>query len=223
MMPDFKSKRMAFRVAPRALIAAGGMLVLALSWKFAVADRTPRPPLLDPAAVSALQHAAFTEAEAQPGFGRPESVPVRVEPGETLEGAVLRAGVAPSDAHRVVEMLAQGMDTVHIKAGMLIDAAIARPRSERGDARLIGLSMRTGPASAITVSRSFDGALRLRELDEKIRDETVVANGVIAGSLYESAERLGATPTITAEVVKLFGHKLDFQRDLQTGDSFKLV
>jgi murein DD-endopeptidase MepM/ murein hydrolase activator NlpD len=87
----------------------------------------------------------------------------------------------------------------------------------------VGLSLRSGPASAITVSRTFDGALRLRELDEKVRDETVVANGVIAGSLYESAERMGATPAITAGVVRLFAHKLDFQRDLDTGDAFRLV
>src|SRR5437660_545134 len=77
--------------------------------------------------------------------------------------------------------------------------------------------------SAIPISRSFDGALRLRELDEKLRDETAVANGAITGSLYESAERIGATPQITAQVAQLFAHKIDFQRDLQPGDSFKLV
>ena len=43
---------------------------------------------------------------------------------------------------------------------------IAGPRGGRGDARLIGLTMRTGPASQLTVSRSFDGALRLRALEE---------------------------------------------------------
>ena len=100
-----------------------------------------------------------------------------------------------------------------------------RPAGRRRAARrrLIGLSLRTGPASAITLSRSFDGALRLRELDEKLRDETTVADGAIQGSLYESAEHIGATPQITAEVAKLFAHKLDFQRDIQPGDAFRLV
>jgi murein DD-endopeptidase MepM/ murein hydrolase activator NlpD len=223
-MQEIEPQRSAVRLAPRVMAAAGAMLVLAVAWKFVVADRmTQAPPPLDPAAASALQHAAFTQAEAQRGFARAENVPVRVQPGETLESAVQRAGVAPAEAHVAVAMLAKAMDTVHIKAGMAFEAAIAQPRAQRGQARLIGLSMRTGPASAITLSRSFDGALRLRELDEKVRDETVVANGVIAGSLYESAERIGATPTITAEVVKLFAHKLDFDRDLQTGDNFKLV
>jgi murein DD-endopeptidase MepM/ murein hydrolase activator NlpD len=199
------------------------MLAIAVAWKFTIADHTPVAPPLDPAAVAALQHAAFTQAEAQSGFTRAENVPLQVQRGETLEGAVERAGVAPAEARRAVEMLGQSMDTVHIKAGMAFEAAIARPVAQRGSVRLVGLSLRTGPASALTLSRSFDGAMRLRALDEKVKDETVVASGVIAGSLYESAERLGATPAITAGVVRLFAHKLDFQRDLDTGDAFKLV
>src|SRR6202008_1912825 len=102
-------------------------------------------------------------------------------PGETLEAAVGRAGVAPDEARQAVDMLAEAMDTVHIKAGLAFDAAVARPRGRRGPARLIGLSMRTGPATAITLSRTFDGAMRLRELEEKIRAETTVAEGAISG------------------------------------------
>ena len=216
------------RPAPRVLAACAGVAVLGLAATLALTLRAPKaPPPLDPAAVAALQNTAFTQAEAQPGFARPETVPVRLERGETLERAVQRAGVAPAEAQLVVALLGHAMDTVHIKAGLMIQAAIARPRaaspSDPGETRLIGLSLRTGPASAITVSRSFDGALRLRELDEKVRDETAVADGSIQGSLYESAQAIGATPQITAEVVKLFAHKLDFQRDIQPGDDFKLV
>jgi murein DD-endopeptidase MepM/ murein hydrolase activator NlpD len=222
-MQEFEPQKPALPVAPRVLMATGAMLAVAVLWKFTVADHTPALPPLDPAAAAALQHAAFTQAEAQAGFTRAENVPVYVLRGETLESAVERAGVAPDEAQRAVGMLAQAMDTVHIKAGMAFEAAIARPVAQRGSVRLVGLSLRTGPATAIALSRSFDGALRLRQLDEKVSDETVVANGVIAGSLYESAERLGATPAITAGVVRLFAHKLDFQRDLDTGDAFKLV
>jgi len=220
-------------VRPRPPVLAGLVATLAVAVGAGVAVtayRAPKPPApLDPAALAALQHAAFTQAEAEPGFGRPETVPVKLLRGETLEAAVRRAGVGPAEAQLAVAMLGKAMDTVHIKAGLLIETAIARPRSGpalaqgAGGARLIGLSLRTGPASAITLSRSFDGALRLRELDEKLRDETAVADGSIQGSLYESAQHIGATPQITAEVVKLFAHKLDFQRDIQPGDAFRLV
>ncbi|HEY2750672.1 M23 family metallopeptidase [Phenylobacterium sp.] len=222
-MQRFDLKAVRKRFGPGVAAGAIGVLAVSLGGIFASRLAPPKSPALDPAAASALQNAAFTHAEARAGFAPPQSVPVKLLRGETLEGAVLRAGVAPAEAHLAVEMLAKAMDTVHVKAGMLVDAAIARPRSNSGEARLIGLSLRTGPASAITLSRSFDGALRLRELDEKIRDETTVANGAIEGSLYESAARIGATPSVTAEVAKLFSHKIDFQRDIQPGDAFKLV
>lgn len=224
-MQEFDPRRSSFRIAPRVLMGASGLLALFFAWKLTDNQLThPSTPPLDPAHVAALQHAAFTQAEAQPGFARPENVAVKIRPGETFEAAVRRAGVAPEEARQVVATLGQAMDTVHIKAGLAFDAAIARPHAEEdGQARLIGLSLRTGPASAVTVSRTFDGALRLRELDEEVREETTVAAGEIRGSLYESAAKLGATPTITAEVVKLFAHKMDFQRDIQPGDEFRLV
>jgi murein DD-endopeptidase MepM/ murein hydrolase activator NlpD len=223
-MHEFDPRRPTLRIAPGALVGVGAALVLALGWRFSVAEATaPSPAPLDPAALSALQHAAFTGAEAQPGFGRPETVPVKILPGETFEAAVRRAGAAPDDARQMVQTLASAMDTVHIKAGLAFDAAIARPRGDHGQARLIGLSMRTGPATAVTVSRTFDGALRLRELEEKVREEQTVAHGEITGSLYESASKLGANSSITGQMVKLFSHKIDFDRDLKPGDKFELV
>ncbi|THD62170.1 M23 family metallopeptidase [Phenylobacterium sp.] len=222
-MRQLDLRRLLIRPVPALLTAGAAVMIAAGVGAGALLTHgAPKaPPPLDPTAVAALQNAAFTRAQVQPGLAAPQNVPVKLQRGETLEGAVRRAGVGPAEAQLAVEMLSKAMDTVHLKAGMLIQTAIAQPSA--GDAKLIGLSLRTGPATAITLSRSFDGALRLRELDEKLRDETTVADGAITGSLYESAERIGATPQITAEVVKLFSHKLDFQRDLQPGDDFKLV
>jgi murein DD-endopeptidase MepM/ murein hydrolase activator NlpD len=211
--------------AVRATIAATvGLAAIAGGWTLAAYLRTGHaPPPPDPAAIARLQLEVFRQAQARPGLGDPQSVPIKVLRGETLEAAVRRTGIAPDEARAVVALLSQATDTVHIKAGLLIQAAIAQPLAQAGQARLIGLSMRTGPATAITLSRSLDGALKLRALEEKVTEETTVADGDIEGSLYESAERIGATPAITAEVVKLFAHKLDFQRDIQPGDDFKLV
>jgi len=156
-MEKFDLRRIAFRPRGRAIGLVAASLLLGVGCGLVFVHRRPAtPPPLDPAAVAALQNAAFTQAEAQPGFARPETVPVKLERGETLEGAVQRAGVAPAEAQRAVEMLSRAMDTVHIKAGLLIQAAIARPRAANpsqgaGEARLIGLSLRTGPASALTI------------------------------------------------------------------------
>ncbi len=208
-----------------AILGAGTVLVGGglIGWQAAARLDGVGAARLAPAAAAALQHAAFTQAEAQPGYARPRNVALEVRPGETLDRAIQRAGVTAAEARQVVDTLGRAMDTINIKAGLDLDAAVAPARSGDRPARLIGLSLRTGPATAVTVSRTFDGALRLRALEEKVTQETTVADGEIQGSLYESAARLGATPTITAQVAKLFAHKLDFQRDIQPGDDFRLV
>lgn len=224
-MQEFDPRRSATRWAPRLFTAVAGLAALGLGLKLtaddvkAPADKTP----LDPAALAALQHVAFAGAEAQPGFERPENVEVKVRPGETLLGAVQRAGVAPEEARQVVSVLQGAIDTVNIKAGMAFETAIAQRRDQRGPARLIGLSMRASPSSTLTVSRTFDGALRLRELEEKVRDEKKVACGEMNGSFYESVASVGGTPQVINQAAKLFSHKIDFSRDIQEGDRFCLV
>ncbi|MBU4435469.1 MAG: peptidoglycan DD-metalloendopeptidase family protein [bacterium] len=223
-MQEFDPRRPTLRLAPRLFTAIAGLAALGLGWKLTAADvEAPVKAALDPAALMALQHVAFASAEAQPGFDRPQSIPVKVRPGETLEGAVERAGVAPDEARQVVATLQGAIDTVNIKAGMAFEAAIAQRRSQRGPARLIGLSMRTSPSSTLTVSRTFDGALKLRELEETVTDETKVACGEMNGSFYESVASIGGTPAVISEAAKLFSHKIDFSRDIHEGDKFCLV
>lgn len=225
-MQEFDPRRSATRWAPRVFTAVAGLAALSLGWKLTADDaKIPgtEKAALDPAALTALQHVAFASAEAQPGFERPENVAVKVRPGETLQGAVQRAGVAPEDAQAVVATLQGAIDTVNIKAGMAFEAAIAQRRGQRGPARLIGLSMRASPSSTLTVSRTFDGAMRLRELEEKVRDEQKVACGEMNGSFYESVANVGGTPAVISQAAKLFSHKIDFSRDIKEGDRFCLV
>ena len=222
-MQEFDPRRPTARLAPRLFIAVAGFAVLALGWKMTAGEEAVAAPPMDPAAFAALQHLAFAQAEALPGFSRGESIPVEVRPGETLEAAVARSGVAPDEARQVVRILSQAIDTVNIRAGMDFVASVARPIDRRGPARLIGLSMRTGQAKTLTVSRTFDGALRLREMEEKVSHETTVACGEMQGSFHESASAVGATSGVIAGAAKLFAHKIDFSRDIKAGDDFCLV
>jgi murein DD-endopeptidase MepM/ murein hydrolase activator NlpD len=220
-MGRFEQLRLSLRRHPR--WAASGIVALSfvLGWttareiaprvETALARRSPEP---------VLATAAPTPAPAPPPA--PQTVPVRLRPGETLEAAVRRLGVAPEEARKAIAALAEGMDTVNVKAGLAFDAAVQR-RNDGGAVRLVSLSLRTDPARQLTLSRSFDGVLELNEQKEEVRDETVAEEGRIEGSLYESAGKLGATPAITNQVVKLFARKLDFERDIQPGDTFKLV
>ena len=224
-MQEFDPRRpAAIRLGPPVLAAVSGLTAAVLGWQTLHHGSAPAAtPTVDAAAVAALQKQAFAQAQLRPGMGAPISMIIKVAPGETLEAAVRRTGVGKDQAQQAVAMLGKAFDTVNIKAGMAFQANIARPLGQQSSAQLMGLSLRIGPATAVTLSRAFDGALQLHKMEEKILDQTVVASGKMEGSLYVSAQKAGATPELTAQVVKLFQHKLDFSRDIQPGDRFSMV
>ena len=173
--------------------------------------------------MAAIEAQAFAAAGTPAGLTAPEAIPVLIRRGESFEDAVRRTGIAAEEASAIAATLSNAMDMSAIRAGLRFETAIAKPRGGRGDPRLIGLTMRTGPASQVTVSRTFDGALRLRALEEKVTDEIVVLNGKVEGSLSRSAQREGVPASVRRKAGQLFSHKFDLDRDIRASDDFTYV
>jgi murein DD-endopeptidase MepM/ murein hydrolase activator NlpD len=211
------------RWAPHALTAAAAISVAMIAGRAYQPAQAEEVPAMSSAQMAAMEARAFAAANAPAGLTAPEAVPVQIRRGETFEQAVRRTGVAPAEASAVAATVANAFDLADLPAGLKFETAIARPRDGRGDARLIGLTMRTGPASQLTVSRSFDGALRLRSLEEKVTHETVVLKGDVERSLSASARELGATASIVRSASRLFATKFDMQRDIRATDEFTMV
>ena len=211
------------RLAPHALTAVAAISVAMLAGRAYQPAQAEEVPALTSAQMAAMEAKAFAAANAPAGLTAPEAVPVQIRRGETFEQAVARTGVAPEEASAVAATVANAFDLADLRAGLKFETAIAKPRDGRGDARLIGLTMRTGPASQLTVSRSFDGALRLRSLEEKVTHETVVLKGDVERSLSASARELGATASIVRSASRLFATKFDMQRDIRATDEFTMV
>ena len=211
------------RLAPHALTAVAAISVAMIAGRAYQPAQAEEVPAMSSAQMAAMESRAFAAANAPAGLTAPEAVPVQIRRGETFEQAVRRTGVAPAEASAVAATVANAFDLADLRAGLKFETAIARPRDGRGDARLIGLTMRTGPASQLTVSRSFDGALRLRSLEEKVTHETVVVKGDVERSLSASARELGATASIVRSASRLFATKFDMQRDIRATDEFTMV
>ena len=223
-MQEFDPRRpAAIRLGPPLAAAFGGLTAAVLGWQVLHRDAAPSRAAIDPAAIAALQKQALTQARLQASLSPSINMIIKVAPGETLEAAVRRIGVGKDEAQQAVSVLGKAFDTVNIKAGLAFEASIAKPFGQQGAAKLVGLSLRTGPAVQVSVSRALDGALQLHKMEEKIVDQTMVASGRMEGSLYASAQKAGVSPELTAQVAKLFQHKLDFSRDIQPGDRFSMV
>lgn len=211
------------RIAPHALTAVAAVSVALLAGRVYQPAKAEEAPPLTAAQIASLEAQAFAAGGMPAGLTLPEAIPVQIRRGETFEQAVRRTGIAAEEASAVAATLANAMDVSSMRAGQRFETAISKPRNGRGDARLIGLTMRTGPASQVTVSRSFDGALRLRALEEQVTHETVVLNGKVEGSLSRTARREGAPAGIARTAGRLFSHKFDMDRDVRSNDEFTYV
>jgi murein DD-endopeptidase MepM/ murein hydrolase activator NlpD len=222
-MAQLDPRRQPVRLTPMIFVSAAALTVGFLIWR--VFQPLPSTlPEMDHSAILALETRALAEAAARPGFAQPVNVQIMVRAGESLAQALTRSGVSTTEAQTAVNLLSQAFDVVNMGKGMSLQAAIAKPESgSLKPSQLLGLTVRTGPAKQLTLTTSHDGAMRLRALEESVREESRVAIGTIDGSLITSASALGATPNITGQVLKLFAHKIDFERDIKPGDTFKLV
>lgn len=222
-MAQFDPRRQPMRFTPHLLTAAAAVTVAMLAGRVYQPAQAEPVPELTPTQMAALEARAFAAAGAPAGLTAPEAIPVQIRKGETFEQAVRRTGIGEADASAVAATISNAFDLSKLGAGLRFETAIARPRAGRGDARLIGLTMRTGPASQLTVSRSFDGALRLRALEERVTHETLVAHAKVEGSLNATAQRMGADAAIRRKANQLFGHRFDLDRDVHGSDEFTLV
>ena len=216
-----KSQRIVVSVLAIAL--AGGIgAAIALRLPTDAPATEPGQAVLSPQQIHDVATAAFRKSMVRSDGARATRVTVRVRPGDTLPGAIQRAGVSPEEAKAAVQSLSPAMDVLHIKAGLDLAVDVARPAGA-GIGKLAGLALRTGPTRVISLSRDVAGGFHLRDFQEKVSSETTVATGPISGSLYLAALRAGADARLVAEATKLFSHKIDFSRDLHPDDHFKLV
>ncbi|QTN19850.1 M23 family metallopeptidase [Brevundimonas sp. AJA228-03] len=222
-MAQFDPRRQPMRFAPHLLTAIAAVSVAMLAGRVYQPAQAEVVPELTSEEMASLEARAFESAGTPAGLTAPEAIPVQIRRGETFEQAVRRTGIGAAEASAVAATLSNAYDVSQMRAGLRFETAISHPRGGRGDARLIGLTMRTGPASQLTVSRSFDGALRLRALEERVTHETMVVHANVEGSLTATAQRMGADSAIRRKANQLFGHRFDLDRDIHAADRFTLV
>ncbi|HEX7760821.1 MAG TPA: M23 family metallopeptidase, partial [Caulobacteraceae bacterium] len=199
----------------RAAVGLAVCACLGVGWRLA-ADGA-KAAADDPAARSLAGPGAVPD-----GYRAPRDIAIELKPGESLELGLERAGAIHAEATEAALALLQDRDLTSLATDE-IEASIAKPKFFFGAPRLLGVAAHTNTGETLIVARGFDGVLRLRPSSAPARSVTTVATGVMQGSLYESAEKVGADLTLIAKLVKLFSHRLDLARDVRPGDRFTLV
>jgi len=152
---------------------------------------------------------------------------LRIGKGDTLMDALRRAGSNPVEASAAVEAMRPLFDPRRLQTGQRLTVAFAPGKEADGTpARpesLFSLSLALEPGRSIEARRTESGGFAARAVAVPLAREVVHAGGRIDSSLYQAANAAGVPQAALMEFIRAFSFDVDFQRDIQRGDSFDIL
>jgi murein DD-endopeptidase MepM/ murein hydrolase activator NlpD len=162
----------------------------------------------------ALTDPAQTLAPAAPPL--PHRI-IRLAWGDTLIGLLVKATVPAAEAHEAMIALRKVYDPREIKAGEEITLKFDDAGSFHG------FEFEPSVERTVRVERHQDGDYKASSVVRPLSHNVMAATIKIEGSLYESGIKAGIPASTMSALVKALSFGIDFQREIQPGNSFKVM
>lgn len=171
------------------------------------------------------QRQAGDQLAALPARKIPEFIQKSVvaRSGDTFIKLFTTADLSRGEAHEAIAAMRKVFDPRGLRPGHTITASFGLIDKTSDDRRLANITFNPSMDRAIRISRSADGAFRAYRLDRKLTEQVVRLQGTIKSSLYTAATQSGLPAPLLMDVIRLFSWDVDFQRDIQTGDTFNVM
>jgi murein DD-endopeptidase MepM/ murein hydrolase activator NlpD len=198
----------------------GGTAGFILSDHYSNASDTALSASAAESELSASSSSGVTETANLPD-NEPRLETVVLEKGSNLMATLTAAGLERSVAFNAIEALRDVYNPRKLRAGQEFDLVYGS--DVEGDSGLFDtLRFQPDPETVVSVSRTDDG---FTASSDKIALTPVrnVSSGVIDQSLFLAAEKNGMPLSVLMELIELYSYEVDFQRDIQPGDSFEVM
>ncbi|WP_236024737.1 M23 family metallopeptidase [Arenibaculum pallidiluteum] len=182
------------------------------------ADGPESDVIADPAG-TALADIEATESPAEDEASLRHMV-VEVGRGDTLLGVLVNAAVPRDEAIQAIDALRRVFNPRLLQAGQEIAVMFDRAG---GQDRFMGLTITPNVQRSVTVQRSPDDSYEAKAVDRPLETKLVAASARISSSLFEAGVSAGVPIAVLSEVIKLFSYDVDFQRDIQRDDEFRVL
>jgi len=151
---------------------------------------------------------------------------IEVRPGDTLYGVLVDAGITEDEAKNAVGAIADVFSPRDLRAGQEIKLNITTASGTRqrdADPQLMSLSFEPDVTTDVKLTRNDTGDFVASAVDKPIIAENRRAAGIIDSSLFDAAQEAGVPMPVVADLIRTFSFDVDFQRDIQDGDSFEVL
>ena len=148
--------------------------------------------------------------------------------GDTLQSLLTEGGVSWDEAAQAVAAIKKFFDPRDLHVGQQLSVILAPAKTaDTGhttqSAQLAGISIVAGADRMVVAKRKENGGFASQEVVRPLTQTSRLVSTQIESSLFESALAAKIRPEIIVEMIRLFSYDVDFQRDIQPGDSFDVL
>jgi len=141
---------------------------------------------------------------------------VRVKRGDTLSTLLAHWGATPTEAQDVASALRPIWNPRELRIGQEVALKF-------GPAGLETIEIDANLDHAVRAQRNADGHFSPTTLPRNLARVPRLSVGVIKTSLYDAAVIAGVPQPVLQEMARAFSYDVDFQREVQPGDTFELM
>ncbi len=139
-----------------------------------------------------------------------------VHHGDTLSGLLLSANIQSEDVLAILALPLVQHNLVRISPGKIFAIHINK------DQELTQLSYQLSPTQTLAVTRQDQG-FDAKLIQKQAVSAPTLAAGIISSTLYDAGQDEHLPQKIIFDAAHLFAPKINFNRDLNPGDHFKVI
>lgn len=212
------STRTYVRLISGAVCLATAIAISLIDYMRKPCEPLPVPPVSVP--VAAPPEEVCTDEQGEPC---PVDETLQVLRGDTLSSVLMRAKIDAGQAHDVIDALKEVFNPRDLRPDHEIYITYMPVKGGEVERDLLSLYIRPSIESEVTVERLENGRYKARRDVKELIHSTQIVKGEIKDSLFLDGAKQGVPAKILHEMIKLFAHVVDFQRDFHPGDAYGLI
>jgi len=132
------------------------------------------------------------------------------------------AGVSGDEAHSAIAAIGSFYNPKTLGAGQNISVKLDKNPDASAPPVIASLTLPLSPTANLEVTRKNDDFV-VKQVDLPLERKLARAGGRIDSSIYETGVASGLPPALLNEVISAYSYDVDFQRDIQPGDSMDVL
>ncbi|MBF0298975.1 MAG: M23 family metallopeptidase [Oligoflexia bacterium] len=150
-------------------------------------------------------------------------VSLSVKKGQTLLDIFKEASLPLEEAYWVANTLGPLFGPKSLRPGQRIDLEICPDKDYTPLSNFIGLRLYVNARDFVLLKKVSDKEFVAKKFQKKLTRKIIRAEGEINYSLYSAFKEAQVPSTVMLRFFDLYSFQIDFQRDIQEGDSFELL